>query len=115
MEVGAELIQLHLDAVPIRRLCVCPTGGGKSLVFHTVADVVGGVTICICPLLSLGVNQAKKVLSKTHLDCRSITAFHLDELSTDAIKKLKGFFQSADYTKSNTSIIIFASPQAITN
>ena len=115
MEVGAELIHSHLEAVPIRHLCVRPTGGGKSLVFQTVADVVGGVTICICPLLSLGADQAKKVLSKTHLDCRSITAFHLDELSTDAIKKLKGFFQSADYTKSNTSIIIFASPQAITN
>uniref|UniRef100_A0A7S3V4R0 DNA 3'-5' helicase n=1 Tax=Chaetoceros debilis TaxID=122233 RepID=A0A7S3V4R0_9STRA len=114
VEVGAELIQSHLDAVPIRHLCVCPTGGGKSLVFQTVADVLGGVTIFICPLLSLGADQAKKLLSKTHLDCRSITAFHLDELSTDAIKKLKGFFQSAEYIKSTTSIIFFASPQAIT-
>lgn len=94
VEVGARLIQSSLDAVPIRHLCVRPTGGGKSLVFNTVADVVGGVTICICPLLSLGADQAKKILSKTETDCRSITAFHLDELSTDALKKLKDFFQS---------------------
>ena len=115
MEVGACFIQSSLDAEPIRHPCVRPTGGGKSLVFNTVADVVGGVTICICPLLSLGADQAKKILSKTKTDCRSITAFHLDELSTDALKKLKTFFQSANYPNSKTSIILFASPQAISS
>ena len=109
VEVGARLIQSSLDAEPIRHLCVRPTGGGKSLVFNTVADVVGGVTICICLLLSLSTDQAKKILSKTKTDCRSITAFHLDELSTDALKKLKTFFQSANYPSSKTSIILFAS------
>ena len=42
--------------------------GGKSLVFNTVADVLRGVTICICPLLSLGADQAQKLLSKSGLD-----------------------------------------------
>ena len=98
----------------IRHLVVRPTGGGKSLVFTTVTDVLLGVTLCICPLLSLGADQTKKVLSKTDPNCKSITAFHLDELSNSAIGKLKQFFERPDYDNSSTSIIIFASPQAIT-
>ena len=32
VEVGSELIKSHFTNVPIRHLCVHPTGGGKSLV-----------------------------------------------------------------------------------
>ena len=115
VEVGSELIKSNLDAEPFSHLCVRPTGGGKSLVFNTVADVLRGVTICICPLLSLGADQAQKLLLKSGLDPRSITAFHLDELSFSAIGKLKAFFESDAYPSCNTSIVLFASPQAISD
>ena len=114
VEVGSELIESHFTNVPIRHLCVRPTGGGKSLVFNTVADVLLGVTICICPLLSLGADQTKKLLSKSDANQKAITAFHLDELSNSAIGKLKRFLQSSAYLNSPTSIVLFASPQAIT-
>ena len=115
VEVGSELIESHFTNVPIRHLCVRPTGGGKrSLVFNTVDDVLLGVTICICPLLSLGADQTKKLLSKSHANQKAITAFHLDELSNSAIGKLKRFLQSSAYLNSPTSIVLFASPQAIT-
>ena len=91
-----------------------PTGGGKSLVFNTVADVVLGITICICPLLALGADQAKKLISKSHANQNAVTAFHLDELSNTAIGKLKRFLENPAYLNCPTSIIIFASPQAIT-
>ena len=114
VEVGSVLIQSHFTNVSIKHLCVRPTGGGKSLVFNTVADVLLGVTICICPLLSLGADQAKKLLSKSHANQKAITAFHLDELSNSAIGKLKRFLETPAYLNCPTSIILFASPQAIT-
>ena len=49
--------------------CLHPTGGGKSLVFNAVTSVLHGVTLCICPLLSLGADQTKKIFSKTFSDC----------------------------------------------
>ena len=79
VEVGSELIESHFTNVPIKHLCVRPTGGGKSLVFNTVADVLLGVTICICPLLSLGTDQAKKLISKSHANQNAVTAFRHGE------------------------------------
>ncbi len=99
---------------PIKSLCVRPTGGGKRLVFNAVASVLKGITLCICPLLSLGANQTKKIFSKTFTDCKSITAFHLDELSNNAVLKLKRFLDQPDNPTTTKSIIIFVSPQAIT-
>ena len=114
MEVGAELIESGMKGPPIRSLCVRPTGGGKSLVFNAVAGVLHGITLCICPLLSLGADQTKKIFSKTFSDCTSITAFHLDELSNTAIGKLKRFLDKPANHTNSKSIILFASPQAIT-
>ena len=94
MEVGAELIDSGMKGPSIRSLWVRPTGGGKSLVLNAVAGVLHGITLCICPLLSLGADQTKKIFSKTVTDCTSITAFHLDELSNSAIAKLKHFLDN---------------------
>lgn len=44
-----------------------PTGAGKSLITHMVAGVSKGLTICVVPTISLGIDQerqAKKVLSE---------------------------------------------------
>ncbi len=114
VEVGKVLIQASVEKNPLRYLCVRPTGGGKSLVFNAVAGAIKGVTLCVCPLLSLGADQSKKVLSKSGSDCKSIASFHLDELSSKAIKALKMWLETPGNLAS-ASIIIFTSPQAFQN
>ena len=61
MAVEAELIESGMKGPPIRSLCVHLTGGGKILVFNAVAGVLHGITLCICPLLSIGADQTKKI------------------------------------------------------
>ena len=112
--VGRTLIQASVKKQALKYLCVCPTGGGKSLVFNTVSATIKGVTICVCPLLSLGADQSKKVLSKSGTNCKSIASFHLDELSSTAIKALKTWLEVSGNLAS-TSIMIFTSPQAFQN
>jgi hypothetical protein len=67
--------------MPIAILVVCPTGGGKSLLRDVCGITLGGVTLTIVPLLSLGADQTQKVNSRASLDCLTVVAFHLDELS----------------------------------
>ena len=62
-----------------RQLCIQPTGGGKTLLFHTIACYVKGVSICIVPLLSLGADQVNKTMLRTAND-PSTRAVHLDDL-----------------------------------
>jgi len=93
---------------------VRPTGGGKSLVFNAVSGAIKGVTLCICPLLSLGADQSKKVLSKSGTNCKSVASFHLDELSANAIRALKLWLETPGNLASK-SIMIFTSPQAFHN
>ena len=114
VEVGRALIQASVEKKAVKHLCVRPTGGGKSLVFNAVAGAIKGVTLCVCPLLSLGADQSKKVLSKSGNDCTSIASFHLDELSSKAIKALKLWLETPGNLASK-SIIIFTSPQAFQN
>ena len=90
VDVGSALIRASNERRVVKYLCVRPTGGGKSLVFNAVAAAaIKGITICVCPLLSLGADQSKKVLSKSSKTCKTIASFHLDELSTKAIRSLK--------------------------
>ena len=58
--LGATIMEATIIKKPLKHLCVRPTGGGKSLVFNVVALLLGGVTICICPLLSLGADKTEK-------------------------------------------------------
>jgi superfamily II DNA helicase RecQ len=45
-------------------LIVMPTGGGKSVCYSVPAIVSGGVTVVICPLLSLMMDQVNMLRSK---------------------------------------------------
>jgi len=81
--VGSFILGCHLLTSPLKLLLVRPTGGGKTLVFTSVAACIKGITLCITPLLSLGADQVQKVMSKTSETDKSIIGFHLDEL-TDA-------------------------------
>ncbi len=80
-QVGGEILRLRSDKEAISYLCVRPTGGGKTLLFHTLAAHMKGVTLCLIPLLSLGADQVNKAMMKTRSDptC-SFSAIHLDEL-----------------------------------
>ncbi len=61
--VGAKFLKSVCQKKPTKYLCVCPTGGGKSLVFNVIAALLKDVTICICPPLSLGADQTEKTLA----------------------------------------------------
>ena len=108
--VGSAILEAVELKKNIKMLCVRPTGGGKSLIFNVVATILKGVTICICPLLSLGADQTRKTLDAVDVESPSpITAFHLDEL------KLKSVFRLVkaklrDERSRGTAIIIFTSP-----
>ena len=106
--IGATIMEAVLNKKPLKHLCVRPTGGGKSLVFNVVASLVKQVTICICPLLSLGADQTKKTLAL--IDSPSpalITAFHLDEMKLKSVYKLKSKLR--DERNRDTAVIIYDS------
>ena len=77
-----------------RLLVVDRTGGGKSLILHTVAACVAGVSLVIVPLLSLTADQLSRLqsASQTH---GSVKAVHLDEVPDNVVRvsllqKLRG-------------------------
>ena len=73
--VGATILDAVSKKESIRYLCVHPTGGGKSLVFNVLACILKKVTLCICPLLSLGADQTKKMmLNSEGVECSQITS-----------------------------------------
>ena len=43
--IGATILEVAIEKSLLRHLCVCPTGGGKSLVFNVVASLLKLVTI----------------------------------------------------------------------
>ena len=110
--LGATIMEATIIKKPLKHLCVRPTGGGKSLVFNVVASLLGGVTICICPLLSLGADQTEKTLN-INLDTATalLTYFHLDEMRTKCVLKLKSKLR--DSRSRPTATIIYMSPQLL--
>ena len=94
---------------PIRQLCVRPTGGGKTLLFQTLAAYMKGITLCLIPLLSLGADQVNKTMIKTRSDStNSITAIHLDELKRNDLVELLSILREAD---DGLTTILYSSPQ----
>ena len=111
-EIGAKIMEARIMKRPLKHLCVRPTGGGKSLVFNVVASLLRDVTICICPLLSLGADQTEKTLN-TNIATASapLTSFHLDEMKTKDVFKLKSKLR--DQRSEPTGTIIYMSPQSL--
>ena len=110
--VGATILDAVSKKESIRYLCVRPTGGGKSLVFKVLACILKKVTLCICPLLSLGADQTKKtMLNSEGADSSQITSFHLDELKKVTLNKLRRFITHPQ--AQSTDMVMFASPQSL--
>ena len=94
----------------LRQLCIQPTGGGKTLLFHTIACYLKGVTICIVPLLSLGADQVNKTMLRTAND-PSTWAVHLDDLLDDDVSELLLLIKEMD---DKTTVMLYSSPQFLT-
>ncbi len=86
-----------------------PHWRGGTLLFHTLAAYMKGVTLCLTPLLSLGTDQVNKVMIKTSIDLnQAISAFHLDELHDTDVKELLLLLSEVG---EGTTTIIYLSPQ----
>ena len=107
---GSMLEKIESIDNTIFKLCVLPTGCGKSILFATLADYLGCITLRITPLLHLGSNQTTKRQRKTALNIDNVNSAHLDKISTGDISKF-----ISDYTThtDSMSIIMRSSPQAL--
>ena len=105
LQIGAELLAGVPRNAQKTLLCVRPTGGGKSLLYQVAAACLKGVSIIITPLLALGSDQADKVLA---IPDRSITGFHLDDLSSKKIEQLLDKIKTLPPSK---TVILLSSPQ----
>ncbi len=108
--VGSKILQAHYEKKEIRTLMVRPTGGGKTLVFTSIAKCLGGVTICITPLLALGADQFRKFTTRT-ADNPTIAAIHLDEYTAN-MRSIYNFTKA--YKAQESTLVIYSSAQCIT-
>ena len=111
VEIGGSILRSNADNNEHNQLLIRKTGEGKSLVFLVTGACIGGVTLCISPLLSLATDQSRKVLKHAHSTC-TVSSFHLDEMSPSNLDKLQ---TSLMRLPPNVSAFIFASPQCIRN
>jgi superfamily II DNA helicase RecQ len=105
---------------PASVFCVRSTGGGKSAVRDTIRQMLCGVTLTICPLLSLAAQQTELIEHrvKDHPHNTGCAAYHIDEIiandNDNASKCLFDFLRSMNGDTENT-VFLFSSPQAITS
>ena len=111
-ELGASILHTKLDTDDdIHQLCVRPTGGGKSLLFTTLAVCLGNLTLAITPLLSLGADQTIKHQHNTFGARHILNSVHLDEISNDVDMKLA--ITEIERNINTFSTIVYASPQSL--
>ena len=87
-------------------LLVRPIGDGKSLVRNAAALHVRGVTLTIVPLLTLGIDQGKKMETKIKLSgLHNVFVYHLDEICASPL--LSSLLDSLEDLADNTLSTIF--------
>jgi superfamily II DNA helicase RecQ len=101
--------------LPAPVLLVRPTGGGKSSVRDVYSVMKGGVSLTICPLLSLGADQEAKFNLKALDATGPVVAIHLDEIRSLADQRLIVDKIMGLSTRTHMSVLLFSSPQAICN
>ena len=85
--VGSTILAAHTAKTSTCQLVVRRTGGGNILVFTATSNCIKGITICICTLLNIGSDLYQILITKTSND-RSMTGFHLDELSPHEVDNI---------------------------
>mmetsp|Transcript_13122 Transcript_13122/g.28347 ORF Transcript_13122/g.28347 Transcript_13122/m.28347 type:complete len:292 (-) Transcript_13122:1026-1901(-) len=96
-----------------RLLGVDRTGGGKTLILHMMAILVGGIALVIIPLLFLTANQFERIKHAVQRYC-AVYAYHLDKCSKhDTKEKLIPKMDEFEYYLS-TTMFILCSPQYLT-
>lgn len=85
-------------------LCIMPTGGGKSIIYHLAALKLGGVALVVSPLIALMIEQAEKLRSHGY----KVLEFHSGLDSVTQTKNLKAFAR-----KKLSPQFIFASPEKL--
>jgi superfamily II DNA helicase RecQ len=118
-----ELRPFQLEAIRVlvyglsTLLLVQGTGGGKSEVFFGAGLMLGGVCLCVAPLLGLGTAQAARAS-----ELSGVLSYHLDELKrgSPAANELAAYLGTL--TKENEpgsrrslprAVFLFVSPQAL--
>ena len=76
--IGTEIFHDNFIQNKICLLCMKPTGGGKTLFCHTVSAQLQVVSVYTSHLLSLGSNQANKLMTNNCSDDTSIVPVNLD-------------------------------------
>ena len=105
------LQSIHTTETAVHQLCIHPTGGDKSHLFTTLAACLGQITLCITPLLSLGVDQTFKHQNNTKSNSTELNSpLHLDEVTKSEMKLPIDCCQS---TAPSFSIIVYASLQSL--
>ena len=104
------LRSIRTEERAIHQLCIRPTGGGKSLLFTTLAACLGRITLCITPLLSLGADQTIKHQNNTKSKSTELNSLHLDEVPKGDMQLV---IKSLLATAPSSSILVYASPQSL--
>ena len=94
----------------IHQLCIRPTGGGKSLLFTTLAAFLDRITLCITPLLSLGADQTILHQHNTKTKTTVMNSIHLDEFPKGGMQLILDLLLA---TTPSSSILVYASPQSL--
>ena len=89
VDVGAGILWSHNNNSDHNQMLIRKTGEGKSLIILVTGACLGCVTLCISPLLSLAMDQSRKVLKYTP-PTSQIALYHLDELSQSQLIELQG-------------------------
>ena len=115
LQVIVHIVRMMLhDIPPSPVLLVQSTGSGKSTVPLTCAVVNGGVSIVLENTLALSSDQSSKVINNATDNTKHVKAYQLDNFkgSTELKELLDSIASHCTYNQ-YTSIIIFASPEAI--
>ena len=109
VDVGASILWPHNNNTGHNQLLIRKTGEGKSLVYQVTGACLEWVVLCISPLLSLAMDQSRKVLKYTPPTSR-IASYHLDELLCSPLIELQGKLLCQLPT---TTIFLYTFPQCL--
>jgi len=109
VEVGGSILLSQSKNEEHNQLLVRRTGEGKSLVCLVTGACIGGVTLWISPLLSLAMDQSRKVMKHAPNTC-TVSSFHLDEMPSSLMMKIQSTLPKLP---PYVSTFIFTSPQSL--